>query len=146
MSCVRSLLALTACFRGRDGLRQAPVNPRHLFVESPAFANVHLGQRELSDLEPALNIGEGVGFFDSDWAHVTDPGGLTGHIAADAIEQGARWLNQRVRSIKMDSPGLFLVLDDGEELQAKMAEFDSVQSLCGDLEGGCSLSEGQNES
>ena len=76
-------------------------------------------REELEDLEPCIRLGDGVALFEPRWQHVTDPGGLTRRFADAAVERGAVWLQDRVRSVAVQPSGVALTTEGGRVLEAE---------------------------
>ena len=75
-----------------------------------------LGRDELASLEPAIHLGDGIAVLEPDWQHLIDPGGATQWIADAAIERGASWLHDRVRTISASTDGVSLVTESGQSI------------------------------
>lgn len=78
-----------------------------------------LPREELEAMEPCIRLGEGVALFEPLWQHVTDPGGLTRRFADAAVEQGAIWLQDRVRAVAIQPSGVALTTEGGRVLEAE---------------------------
>jgi D-amino-acid dehydrogenase len=77
-----------------------------------------LGLDELTALEPRVRLGHGVALFEPLWQHVTDPGGLTAGIADAAVERGAHWIRDRVRSVFPNASGVTVDTESGRSIEA----------------------------
>jgi D-amino-acid dehydrogenase len=77
-----------------------------------------LGLDELTALEPRVRLGHGVALFEPLWQHITDPGGLTAGIADAAVERGAHWIRDRVRSVFSNASGVTVDTESGRSIQA----------------------------
>jgi D-amino-acid dehydrogenase len=77
-----------------------------------------LGLDELTALEPRVRLGHGVALFEPLWQHITDPGGLTAGIADAAVERGAHWIRDRVRSVFSNASGVTVDTESGRSIEA----------------------------
>lgn len=76
-----------------------------------------LDRDELASLEPAIRLGDGIAVLEPDWQHLIDPGGATQRIADAAINRGASWLHDRVRSVSAGVNGVSLVTESGQSIR-----------------------------
>lgn len=77
-----------------------------------------LSPEELSALEPKIRLGNGVAIMEPDWEHLVDPGAATDWIADAAIEQGAKWMQDRVKTASATESAVTVSTESGRTISA----------------------------
>lgn len=76
-----------------------------------------LAPEELLEMEPQVRLNGGVALLEPLWQHVTDPGGLTRRFADNAVERGAVWLQDRVKGVTEQDPGILVSTASGRRIE-----------------------------
>jgi len=82
------------------------------------FTEHRLSHAEMKSMVPCLKLDKGVAILMDDWHHLLDPAKVTARIADHCFSQGGNWIQDRVKSVTADSPGVSIQTESGQRIAA----------------------------